>query len=143
MRLTPKLTRLMLRAFSGNEFKFLMLLLTTPTGAYGQIPLSLGEIERRLSIERPTAVSTKKSLESKGVIRSKVVTDRRRAIPITAYKVDEKALQSYCTLFEVHCRHCGTTTATTFVKHHPKPRSEGGKETFYLCPDCHAAHHYS
>jgi hypothetical protein len=69
--------------------------------------------------------------------------DSQRACPITAYKVDEKALQSYCALFEVRCRHCGTTTAPAYVKHHPRPRSQGGKETFYLCANCHAAHHYT
>lgn len=74
------------------------------------------------------------------MIRSKVVTDR--AIPITSFEIDEKALTAYISLFEVRCRHCGTTNAPTYVKHHPRPRSQGGKETFYLCANCHAAHHY-
>lgn len=143
MRTTPRLTRLMLRAFSGNEFKFLTLLFNSPSGPYHRIPLSIGEIERGLSVRRPTAIATKNSLEAKGVIRSKVVTDRARAIPITAYEVDENALKSFISLFEIRCRHCGTTTAATYVKHHPRPRSQGGKETFYLCANCHAAHHYT
>ncbi len=143
MRLTPRLLRLMLRAFSGNEFKFLMLLFNSPQGPYHRIRLSIGEIERGLSVRRPTAIATKASLESKGVIRSTVVTDRARAVPITAYEVDEKALKSYVSLFEIRCRHCGTTTAPTYVKHHPKPKSQGGTETFYLCANCHAAHHYT
>ncbi len=53
MRTTPRLLRLMLRAFSGNEFKFLMLLFNSPTGPYCRIPLSIGEIERGLSVRRP------------------------------------------------------------------------------------------
>ncbi len=85
----------------------------------------------------------KTSLEGKGVIRSKVTVDRKRAVPITGYDVDEKALKSYVALFEIRCRHCGTTTAPTYIKHHPRPRSQGGKETFYLCANCHAAHHYT
>lgn len=42
MRLTPKLVRLMLRAFSGSEVKFLFLLLSTPKAAYRRTPMSLG-----------------------------------------------------------------------------------------------------
>jgi hypothetical protein len=133
----------MLRAFRGNECKFLMTLFNSPQGTYRRISLSIGENERGLSVRRPTAIATKNSLEAKGVIRSKVVTDRARAIPITAYEVDEKALNHYISLFEVRCRHCGTTTAATYIKHHPRPRSQGGKETFYLCANCHAAHHYT
>jgi hypothetical protein len=117
MRTIPRLFRLMLRAFSGNEFKFLMLLFNSPKGPYHRIALSIGEIERGLSVRRPTAIATKVSLEQKGVIRSKVITDRARTIPITAYEVDEKALQSYVSLFEIRCRHCGTTTAPTYIKH--------------------------
>jgi hypothetical protein len=81
--------------------------------------------------------------QGKGVIWSKVITDPARAIPITAYEVNEKALKAYVSLFEISCRHCGTTTAPTYIKHHPKPKSQGGKETFYLCANCHAAHHYT
>lgn len=143
MRLTPKQRHLMLRAFSGNEFKFLFLLFASPRAAYRRIPLSLGEIERALMIDRKTALAAKASLEAKGVIRSKIVTDQARAIPITAYEVNEKAFQAYISLFEISCRHCGTTTAPTYVKHHPKPKSRGGKNTFYLCANCHAAHHYT
>ncbi len=70
------------------------------------------------------------------------MTDRARAIPIMACEANEKAIESYISL-EIRCRHCGTTTAPTYIKHHPRPKSQGGKETFYLCANCHAAHHYT
>ena len=166
MRMTPQLMHLMLRAFSGNELKFLLLLLNSPKGAYGRISLSLGETERRLDLERPTVLVTQSKLATKGIIRAKVATDPVRAVPITTYQVDEKKLLAYCSLFEVRCYHCGTTTATSYVKHHARPKSRGGKKTIYrntaklatncfvnlcskfcgtaiyLCANCHQNHHY-
>ncbi len=75
MRLSRKIKRQMLRAFSGNEYKFLSLLMETPAGTYGRILLSLGEIERSLDLDRVTVLSTQKALARKQVIRHKTVTD--------------------------------------------------------------------
>jgi hypothetical protein len=34
----------------------------------------------------------------------------------------------------------GQNRAFSGLKHYPRPKSQGGKETFYLCANCHAAH---
>ncbi len=145
MRLSGKTKRQMLHAFSGNEYKFLNLLLGTAPGAYGRILLSLGEIERSLDLDRVTVVTTQKSLARKGVIRHKTVTDRSRAVPITAYSIEQRQLENYCSLFEIRCFHCGATKSSYFVEHHKRPRASGGADVgdnkAWVCANCHHAHH--